>query len=310
MLSPLKHHLVTLSSCHLVIILLLALPTCTKPASSPNQKPLAVASIFNYYDALRAIGEPDINTAILLPPGTSPHDFLATADQKPAVAHASFLIRNGLGLDDWADRLATGNTHLTQLVIGDKLRSIETKSELLPGQKPDEDQTLRNPHVWLDPANQIKAAELIRDALIKIDPAHTEAYVQRAAAYINDIQKLDTDFQAAAATFTHHEFIGFHSAYDYLARRYGLKQVAALQELGSQGMSVAQVQEVIKIIRERHIPVLFSETAFDAKQAQVVVNATGVKLGTLQPLETYDNLNDTYISLMRQNLAELKKAMQ
>jgi len=36
----------------------------------------------------------------------------------------------------------------------------------------------------------------------------------------------------------------------------------------------------------------------------------GVKLGVLQPLETYEATDDTYVSLMRRNLEELKKAMQ
>jgi zinc transport system substrate-binding protein len=306
MFTALKHLLVSLSACLLVILF----TACSEPpAATAGKKPLAVATIFNYYDALRAIAGPDFQTAILLPPGTSPHDFAATPTDKSTVARATLLIRNGLGLDDWASRLATGNSHLTQLVFGDQLQAIETKEELLAGQKPEE-KSAPNPHVWLDPMNQVKAAEMIRDALIKIDPAHKDAYTTRAAAYIADLQKLDADFQSAAKTFTHHEFVGFHSAYDYLARRYGLKQVAALQELGAQGMSIAQVQDVIKIIRERHVPVLFSETAFDSRQADVVVKATGVKLGTLQPLETYDKPDDTYVSLMRQNLEELKRTMQ
>jgi ABC-type Zn uptake system ZnuABC Zn-binding protein ZnuA len=229
------------------------------------------------------------------------------------VGRAKLLVTNGLGLDDWAGRLASGNKDLVKLVIGDKIQAIETPEEALPGQADEhagDRHGLQNPHVWLDPQNQIKAAELIRDALIQIEPAHRGEFLSRAANYVEEIRKLDADFKAESAKFTHKEFIGFHSAYDYLARRYGLKQVASLQETGAEGLSVAQVQRVIQIIRERKGAVVFPESAFDAMQVQPVVTATGVKVGTLQPLETYDRLEDTYVSLMRQNLAEMKKAME
>jgi len=297
----------------LAIALCILLVACNGGAPAPSGKPLAVATIFAYYDALRAIGGPDIQPAIFLPPGSSPHEFQATAKNKETADDASLIIKNGLGLDDWVVNLSSQNKTALRLSIGDDIEAIKTHEETLPGQIAEEkDKTLgdTNPHVWLDPLNQIKAAEMIRNALIKIDPDHKAGFEQRAATYIDSIKKLDADFKAAAATFKHHEFIGFHSAYDYLARRYGLKQVASIQEIGAGGMNPAQVERVEAIINQRHIPVVFTETAFDSKQANVVVKATGVKLGVLEPLETYEKLDQTYVGLMRKNLEELKKAMQ
>jgi ABC-type Zn uptake system ZnuABC Zn-binding protein ZnuA len=45
------------------------------------------------------------------------------------------------------------------------------------------------------------------------------------------------------------------------------------------------------------------------KNAERIIDETGVKLITLQPLETYDDVQDSYVSLMRQNLAALKTAL-
>jgi zinc/manganese transport system substrate-binding protein len=313
----------TLSPCRLVTLSLAALFT-TLPAcnSSPNEsgKPVAVATIFAYYDALRAIAGNDVETAILLPPGTSPHDYHATVEDKKTINRAKLLIRNGIELDDWASSLAKSNKTVSHVVIGNSIKTIETKEEALPGQPKDPHaghdhdhdhaHADGNPHVWLDPTNQIKAAEMIRDALIKLDPAHKNDFETRATAYINDLKKLDEEFKTATATFKHKEFIGFHSAYDYLARRYGLTQAAALQEAGAHNITVEGAQKVIQIIRDKKIPVLFTETAFNAGQAKSVIDATGIKTGILQPLETYDAKEDTYLSLMRKNLEELKRTMQ
>ncbi|MCL2648672.1 MAG: metal ABC transporter substrate-binding protein [Phycisphaerales bacterium] len=285
---------------------------CSKPPAAQSPKPLVVATIFNYYDALRAIAGDDADAVILLTPATSPHEYSPTAKDKATVSRAQLLIRNGLGIDDWARTLATDNPKLVQLVIGESIQAIETKEESLTDQPGHEahDHGVKNPHIWLDPKNQEKIAEQILQALSEIDPAHKESYANRTAKYIADLEELDGQFLAAAKTFKYKEFVGFHSAYDYLAHRYGLKQVAALQEVGSDGMAPAQINRVIAIIKERHVPVVFSETALNSGQAEAVVSATGVKLGILQPLETYDDLNDTYLSLMRKNLEELKKNMQ
>ena len=92
-------------------------------------------------------------------------------------------------------------------------------------------------------------------------------------------------------------------------KRYGLNQVAAVEELPDQGPSLAQQANIIKLIREKHIKVIFMETAFPAKAADRIIEETGVKTGILQPLETYDNTDQTYVSLMRDNLKALKDAM-
>jgi zinc transport system substrate-binding protein len=185
--------------------------------------------------------------------------------------------------------------------------SVTPAGETKPGET--EDVSAGNPHIWLDPRVQAMAAEAIRDALIKIDPAHKSGYESRAKAYLADLGKLDQDFAQAAQGFKRKDFIGFHSAYAYLARRYGLDQVASVEELPDQGPSEAQLKNIIDLIREKHIKVIFSETAFEPKAMNRIVDETGVKTGVLQPIETYDNLDQTYTSLMRANLEALKAAL-
>ena len=83
--------------------------SCGKEPAADTGKPIVVATIFNYYDALRAIAGDDAEAVILLTPATSPHDYSATAKDKTTVSRAKLLVRNGLGLDDWARTLATNN---------------------------------------------------------------------------------------------------------------------------------------------------------------------------------------------------------
>jgi zinc transport system substrate-binding protein len=303
----------------IVLAAIIGLAGCQ--GNAPSGKPKAIATIFAYYDALRAIGGPDVECAILLPAGTSPHGYAPTVADRAKMAAANLIVKNGLLIDNWADKLMGDNRSAMVVDVGEVVKSkgikdieplrteevsVTPASETKPGEE--EDVSGGNPHIWLDPRVQGMAAQAIRDALIKIDPAHRAGYEARARAYLEDLDKLDKDFADAAKGFKQRDFIGFHSAYAYLARRYGLNQVASVEELPGEP-SMGQVGNIIKLIEEKHIKVIFVENAFPAKEADEIARKTGITTGILQPLETYDNLNQTYISLMRDNLAALKRAL-
>lgn len=301
----------------LALAALMGLAGCQSTAAS--NKPRAVATVFAYYDALRAIGGPDVDCVILLPPKLSPHEYAPTVGDRASVARANLIVKNGLLIDRWVDKLMTDNQSATVVDVGEVVKSkgiepihtdevhVGPQSETEPVKA--EDISAGNPHIWLDPRVQGMAAEAIRDALIKIDPAHRSGYEARAKAYLGELGRLDQEFADAAKGFEQKEFIGFHSAYAYLARRYGLKQVASVEELPGQGPSVGQLGNIIKLIREKHIKVIFRESVFPVQVADAIIKETDVKIGILQPLETYDDPGQTYTSLMRENLAALKAAL-
>lgn len=288
-------------------------------AEAASAKPVAVATIFAYYDALRAIGGPDVDSVILLPARQTPHDYEPTVKDRATVARANLIIENGLGIDPWVDRLRDGNKSAVVVDIGQVIKdkgiqplkteetSVTPAAETRPAER--EEVSAGNPHIWLDPRVQAMAAQTIRDALGKVDPAHKVGYETRARAYLNDLSKLDREFAEAARQFRQKDFIGFHSAYAYMANRYGLRQVVAIEELPDQGPSLAQQANIIKLIRDKHIKVIFAETALPARAADRIIAETGVKMGILQPLETYDSPDQTYIMLMRENLKALKEAL-
>ncbi len=288
-------------------------------AETAPPRPTAVATIFAYYDALRTIGGADVDSVILLPARQTPHDYEPTVKDRATVARANLIVKNGLGIDPWVDGLREGNQSAVVVDIGQVVQakgiqplkteetSVTPAAESQPAAK--EDVSAGNPHIWLDPRVQAMAAEAIRDALVKIDPAHKTGYQKRAKAYLDDLSKLDKEFAKATRQFKQRDFIGFHSAYAYLANRYGLDQVAAIEELPDQGPSLAQQANIIKLIRDKHIKVIFAETALPARAADRIIAETGVKTGILQPLETYDRPDQTYVSLMRENLKALKDAL-
>jgi ABC-type Zn uptake system ZnuABC Zn-binding protein ZnuA len=291
-----------------------AIAGCGKsnPTANETNKPIVVSTIFAYYDAARAIGADRIDNRIILPPDASPHDYNPSPSDKVNAAKANLYIKNGMGLDDRFDKLVEGSgakTLVISEVIPQDLLMKTAEISLDPAKSAEAQAAEANPHIWLDPMVQIEAARQIRDALSALDPADKSMFEVNTKTYIQEINDLNGDFKAAVATFKTREFIGFHSAYEYLARRYGLQQIASIEEIPDAGLSMAQTEKEIKLINDKHIKYIAVETALSGKAADVIKDRTGVKTITLQPLETYDNLKDTYISLMRQNLEALKTAL-
>jgi zinc transport system substrate-binding protein len=298
-----------------VLATALGFGACSNPGAAASGKPVVLCTIFSYYDAARAIAGDAADVRILLPAFASPHEYALNSQDRFSAARAKLYIKNGAGLDDRFDNLITDRNATKVLTISEAI----PKSELLKGVDDHDhagnDHTAHaeaagmNPHIWLDPTLQIAAAEKIRDALVAMDPAHKVTFEANATKYIESLRKLDADFKASAETFKTKKFIGFHSAYDYLARRYGLEQIASVEEVAGSGLTVERAKEVIDLIRKNNIKYLAVETALSGKGADLIKQETGVETIILQPLETYDDPANTYESLMRQNLESLKKML-
>jgi zinc transport system substrate-binding protein len=288
---------------------------CGSPAQSAT-KPLVLCTIFSYFDAARAIAGDKADVQILIPPDQSPHEYQTSLHDKALAAKAALYIKNGLGLDDSFDGLVD-RSKTKVLEIGKEIDTkavLHTEETSLDGtgkkETPkEEDNAFGNPHIWLDPKIQMAAAEKIRDAMTELDPADAATFKTNAEQYLASLKKLDADFADAAAHFKTREFIGFHSAYDYLAHRYGLTQIASIEEVPGGELTIAQIQKVTHMIQDHHIKYIAIENAFSTQGIDTIKKQTGVETMTLQPLETYDDVKETYVGLMRENLEALKKAL-
>ena len=313
---PKSHSIVRLSSVVLCLLTALLVACGGGSQADKNAKPLVLCTIFSYFDAARAIAGDKADVEILVPAGQSPHEYQTSLHDKTIASKATLYIKNGLGLDDSFDGLLDPSKTKV-LEIG---KAIDTKAILHTEETSLDDATKKatttqvdnafaNPHIWLNPKIQMAAAEKIRDALIELDPADAPTFKANAEQYLAGLKKLDADFADAAAHFKTREFIGFHSAYDYLAHRYGLTQIASIEEIPGGELTIAQIQKVTHLIQDHHIKYIAIENAFSAQGIDTIKKQTGVETITLQPLETYDDVKQTYDGLMRENLQALKKAL-
>ena len=167
-----------------------------------------------------------------------------------------------------------------------------------------------NPHIWLDPNNAIIQVGNIRDAFITRDPQNADVYRINADRYIDELRVLDQEIRETTNSFSAKDFIAFHSAFKYFAERYGIRQVAAIEEFPGKEPSPKYLSEMIKLIRKLGITAIFSEPQFSPKIVEVIARDLHLTVYELNPVETGDRVKDSYISIMRKNLEILKDALQ
>ncbi len=282
-------------------LLALLVAACAPSATPAADRLLVAASIAPLADFARQVGGDHVSVVTLVPPGASPHTYELTPSQVEQVARARLLVLNGVGLEYWADKLVKGAGN-PKLIVVDTSQGIE----ILDG---DTGALSGNPHVWLDPQNAIVQVEHIRDALIQSDPAHAEVYRNRAQAYVDQLQALDREVAAETGTWSNRQFIAFHPAWAYFARRYGLEQAAVIESSPGREPSPAEVARIVETAKRIGARAIFAEPQFSAKAAQTIAEETRAAVLFLDPLGS--SLSDSsYLSLLRYNVAQMSVALR
>ncbi len=139
-----------------------------------------------------------------------------------------------------------------------------------------------DPHVWLAPDNLRVMADHVRDALIAIDPAHEDRFREGHAAYCATVDQLRADLDAALAASRGAAFLTMHPAWGYLARAYGLHQIAV--EEGGHEPGPTGVASVIERARGEGASVILVSSLADPRGARVIADQAGLIVVPADPL--------------------------
>lgn len=247
----------------------------------------------------------------LVPPGVGGHSYQFTPEDVAKVSRADVIVKNGLGMELWLDNLLESAGRKELLVI-DTSAGVET----MPGE-PEEPSGVEepeggpiDPHIWLDPVLAIRQVENIRDGLIQKDPRNQAVYQGNAGRFISRLQQLDKDIREQVSGFRSRDYVAFHAAFSYFGRRYGLNQVAVLQETPGKEPSPRYLAQVVTLVKAKGIKALFIEPQFSPRLAQALAADLGLELLTLDPLETGELRPDYYEEVMRRNTANLARALR
>lgn len=257
------------------------------------------------HDFAQIIGGDYVQVYNILPPGVDAHDYEPTTRQILDLARADALIYNGAGFESWIDKIISAVESDSQGVFLD----ASQKLVLL-----DRETGHPDPHVWLDPIMALGQAEEIRDLLLELDPPNQATYLANFSELETELRDLDQAYREELAPYQMRSFIVSHGAYNYLATRYNLEAIAITGIHPGVEPSQQQLKGLIDLIQDGHHAYIFFEPTVSNKIAQVVADASGAEILHLHPVENFTvqdiEAGATYLSLMRENLTNLKQALR
>lgn len=148
--------------------------------------PVSIVAAESTYGVIaQAIGGDKVAVdSIIRNPNVDPHSFEATPAVARKVARAQIVLLNGLGYDDWMDKMLAASPAPNRQVIHaaqlDPMRILPDK----------------NPHVFYDPQVALLVAQRLAAVLQRIAPADAALFARNLQAFKADLARL-TQAQAA-----------------------------------------------------------------------------------------------------------------
>jgi zinc transport system substrate-binding protein len=274
--------------------------------SAGNGKLKVVASFYLMYDFAKNVGGDRVELTTLIPPGVSPHEFEPTPSAIRQLSDADVFIMNGAGMESWVPNLLEG-------VSNEKLLVVDTSSGIPLVSSQDSDVTGSDPHIWLDPVLAKRQVIAIKEALVKADPAGKEYYEQNAAAYEAKLDSLDSKIRAEMATCRKKDILITHATLAYFCKEYGCTQIP-IEGVSEEGEpSPAELAKIIDQARAQNVTAVYFENLISPRSSQTIaseINGQVLMFNTVHGVTPEEQaLGENYISLMEENLANIKKGL-
>jgi len=282
-----------------VISLLFALiiVSCGRQGTSSNERIITV-SIAPFKFFVEAIAGDDFKVNVMVPAGSDPHIYEPFPEQITKLRKSEGYISNGyLGFEmNWLDRFYETNKSMKRLSLGDNINPLvsghQHEGEHVEG---------ADPHYWVSPKCAIIMASSVKEFLSGLNPSQSLKYAANYQAFILKIQDLDRKGQELFSTVQKKSFMIYHPNLAYLARDYGLEEIAV--EFEGKEPPPSRLKELIDLARQDGMKTIFVQREYDTKNAKAIAKEIGAQLEIIDPLSedwlksTTDIVNALYKSL-------------
>lgn len=286
-------------------------PAASSPAAGSGGAPTAAADALKvvttttvFADIVQNVGGTRVAATSIIPAGVGPEDYEPKPDDARKLSDAKLVVSNGVGLDNFLDRLLASGTggKTPQLVLGDGIPTLTVDGQ-------------PNPHFWLDPS-LVKQYYVPKIAakLTELDPAGKATYDANAAAYSAALDSLDAELKAKIATIpeANRKLVTFHDAFPYFARHFGFELVGVILANVGQEPTASELAALVAKVKAAGVKAVFSEAQFSPKLSQTLAQEAGITkvVTTLYNDALGPAPADSYLGLMRWNVDQIAAAPQ
>ena len=313
----------------LIAILLCNISGCgiSKNSDLDESKLLIVTTLFPQYDFAKQIAGDNAEVVLLLSPGVESHDFEPTPSDIILINKADLFIYTGDEMEPWVETIleSVDNPDLNILDVSEGIEVICEEENhdhnhvhdenIIFGESGHDHSHSVDPHIWTSPVNAIKMVESIEQAIVKLDKENEQYYEENAHRYIHQLEDIDKDFRSIVEKADGNTiYFGGRFAMSYFASEYGLSYAAAFDSCQAESEPSARlIVKIIEKMREEGAKYIFYEEMTDPKASRIIAEEIGGHILLLHSCHNVSKIEMeagvTYVSLMRQNVENLKIAL-
>ncbi|NLA37571.1 MAG: zinc ABC transporter substrate-binding protein [Actinobacteria bacterium] len=251
-------------------------------------------------DSLLGDSGTNVDVVNLTPPGAEPHHLELTPDDVIRLAEADLVIT----LD--------GFQHAVDEAIE------EARPAAVIDLAPAADLTTKagsdglDYHFWLDTTRYGRVASTLAERLTELIPAEADAIAANLATLLTTLDAVDTAYRDGLAACEQELIVTGHTAFGYLAQRYGLVErgIAGLEP--EDEPSANALADLATLVNDNGVTTIFFETLTSPDIAKTLAAETGANTNVLDPIEgvSNDSRGGDYVAIMNSNLEALRAGLR
>jgi len=272
---------------YIILIALLTAAFFTSAAHGAGEQKIGVVtSIEPMAYFIERIGGDKAAIQVMVPPGGNPHTYEPLPSQLVDLSKAGLYVEVGSGIEfelQWMDKLAALNKKMSVLNASEGIELIDMEEHHHDdAHEEGHREEVKDPHVWLSPANAVIMAKNVSDAFIKIDPSNKDFYSKNAEELVKELNSLKDDIDKELKPLKERAFLVCHPSWGYFARDFGLMQIVA--KYSSKDLTPREIMDIVKEANDRNIKVVFASPQFSKKDAETIAKEIKGTVVIVDPL--------------------------
>lgn len=270
------------------VVVLVAAAACHRASSAGDERPVLVVSIEPQRALLQQIVGDHYRVVSLMPKGENPEVYEPSMMQRRYIDNcaAYFTIGHFPFEESIAESAGRGvnivcSTEGIKPVYG--THGYEHAHGDHSGHSHGHDAA--DPHMWTSVRNMRRMADVMAQAMIRIDADNAAEYTERRQSMDAHLDSLDAVFTARLSAVAPTTFLMWHPSLSYFARDYGLEQMSVGYD--NKEVSIGRLREVIDEARADSVRVFFFQEFYDMRQSEAISQGVGARLVPVN-LAAYD----------------------
>lgn len=273
-----------------------------------NSKLKITTTIFPYYSFAKEICGEKAEIKMLIKPGAETHTYDPTTQEILEIQNSDIFIYTGGESDKWVENILksidTSNTKIIKAIeVIEPINTIHTHSET------------SDEHIWTSIKNASEITQKICDIICSINSENSDFYKKNTVNYIKQLQSLDKEFEKVSQSIDKTLIFADRFPFSYFINDYKMEYISAFPSCSEESEpGVQTMSKIITTIKQENIKYVFYIEFSNQKIADTICSETGTKKLLFHSChniskEDFDS-GASYLSLMKQNLSNLKEAIK